>query len=66
MLLMEAVSLRVKDVELSRQEIIIHDGKGGKDRVTMLPSSLLEPMQAQRAQGCGNDDDLYAGFEQRR
>lgn len=44
--LMEAVRLRVKDVELVRKEIIIRDGKGGKDRVTMLPDSLLEAMRA--------------------
>jgi integron integrase len=49
MRLMEAVRLRVKDMELSRQEIIVRDGKGGKDRVTMLPSSLVEPMRAQLA-----------------
>lgn len=36
-------------MELARQEIIVRDGKGGKDRVTMLPSSLLEPMRAQLA-----------------
>ena len=47
MRLMEAVRLRVKDVELSRKEIIIRDGKGGKDRVTMLPDSLLEAMRTQ-------------------
>jgi site-specific recombinase XerD len=35
MRLMEAVRLRVKDVELARKEIIIRDGKGGKDRVTI-------------------------------
>jgi integron integrase len=45
--LMEAVRLRVKDVELSRREIIVRDGKGGKDRVTMLPESLLEAMRQQ-------------------
>jgi len=49
MRLMEAVRLRVKDVELTRQEIIVRDGKGGKDRVTMLPQSLLEAMRAQLA-----------------
>lgn len=49
MRLMEAVRLRVKDVELTRQEVIVRDGKGGKDRVTMLPQSLLEAMRAQLA-----------------
>lgn len=47
MRLMEAVRLRVKDVELNRQELIIRDGKGGKDRVTMLPDSLLDAMKTQ-------------------
>jgi len=49
MRLMEAVRLRVKDVELARKEIIVRDGKGGKDRVTMLPDSLLEAIRAQLA-----------------
>jgi len=47
MRLMEAVRLRVKDLELTRQEIIVRDGKGGNDRVTMLPDSLLEAMRYQ-------------------
>ncbi|MFZ2405981.1 MAG: integron integrase [Methylobacter sp.] len=49
MRLMEAVRLRVKDVELARREIIVRDGKGGKDRVTMLPESLVEPLRVQLA-----------------
>jgi integron integrase len=49
MRLMEAVRLRVKDVELTRREIIVRDGKGGKDRVTILPDSLLDAMRAQLA-----------------
>ena len=47
--LMEAVRLRVKDVELSRCEIVVRDGKGGKDRVTMLPRRLIDPLKAQIA-----------------
>lgn len=47
MRVMEAVRLRVKDVDLSRCEIVVRDGKGGKDRVTVLPRSLLEPMKQQ-------------------
>ncbi|MGB7650956.1 MAG: integron integrase [Gallionella sp.] len=46
MRLMECCRLRVKDVDLSRREILVRDGKGGKDRVTMLPESLLAPIQA--------------------
>jgi integron integrase len=43
--LMEGVRLRVKDVEFSRREIVVREGKGFKDRVTMLPDSLVEPLQ---------------------
>jgi len=43
--LMEALSLRVKDVDFSRKEIVVRRGKGGKDRVTMLPESLLAPLE---------------------
>ena len=46
MRLMEALRLRVKDVELSRKEILIRDGKGAKDRVTMLPAALITPLKA--------------------
>jgi integron integrase len=49
MRLMEGLRLRVKDVELSRREIVVRDGKGAKDRVTMLPERLLEPLKAQLA-----------------
>lgn len=45
MRLMEGVRLRVKDVDFSRREIIIRDGKGQKDRVTVLPGSLVEPLK---------------------
>jgi integron integrase len=47
--LMEAVRLRVKDLDLDRLEILVRDGKGAKDRVTMLPRSLVEPLRAQLA-----------------
>lgn len=43
--LMEAVRLRVKDVEFTRREIIVREGKGNKDRVTMLPESTVEPLK---------------------
>ena len=46
MRLMECVRLRVKDVDLERGEILVRDGKGAKDRVTMLPESLIEPLEA--------------------
>ncbi len=47
MRLMEGVRLRVKNIEFTRGVIIVRDGKGGKDRVVMLPLSLLEPLRAQ-------------------
>ncbi len=45
--LMEAMRLRIKDVDFERCEITVRDGKGGKDRRTMLPRSLLEPLSSQ-------------------
>ena len=43
--LMEAERLRIKDVEFSRRELVVREGKGGKDRVTMLPDRLVEPLR---------------------
>jgi len=45
MRLMECLRLRVKDVELDRREVVVRQGKGAKDRVTMLPASLVEPLR---------------------
>ena len=47
--LMEGVRLRVKDLDLDRCEILVRDGKGAKDRVTVLPQRLMEPLAAQLA-----------------
>ena len=44
MRLMECVRLRVKDVEFERAQIVVREGKGGKDRVTMLPAALAAPI----------------------
>ena len=44
--LLEALSLRVKDVNLDRREIVVHQGKGRKDRITMLPASLVPDLVA--------------------
>ena len=43
--LIECLSLRVKDVDFGQQQIIVRDGKGAKDRITVLPESLIEPMR---------------------
>jgi site-specific recombinase XerD len=40
MRLMEGVRLRVKDIDFDLNQIIVRDGKGAKDRVTMLPQKL--------------------------
>ncbi len=45
MRLMECVRLRVKDVDFERYEIIVREGKGFKDRVTMLPQVLVQPLK---------------------
>ncbi len=59
---MEAVRLRVKDVELHHHELIVRSGKGDKDRVTVLPVSLstalAEQLQRRRQWFV---DDLVAG-----
>ncbi|MGH2373215.1 MAG: integron integrase, partial [bacterium] len=44
--LLECLRLRVKDVDFHRQEIRVREGKGRKDRVTMLPSAVREPLRA--------------------
>ncbi len=44
--LMECLRLRVKDIDFDRNIITIREGKGAKDRVTMLPQPLKEPLQA--------------------
>ena len=43
--LMECLRLRLQDVDFSRNEILVRDGKGAKDRITMLPESLKKPLQ---------------------
>lgn len=41
---LEALRLRVKDVDLTIQQVMVRDGKGGKDRVTVLPARLVDPL----------------------
>ncbi len=60
--IMEAVRLRVKDIDLSRNEIIVRDGKGEKDRLTMLPISLKPALAVQiEAVRRLHDEDLKRG-----
>ncbi|HTN93881.1 MAG TPA: integron integrase [Gallionella sp.] len=63
MRLMEAVRLRVKDVDFARCEILVREGKGFKDRVTMLPEAVIEPLKAHLAKVKAlHREDLAAGF----
>jgi integron integrase len=43
----ECLSLRIKDVDLDRNQIIVRSGKGNKDRTTLLPASLVPELQTQ-------------------
>jgi len=61
--LMECLRLRVQDVDFSRKEILVRDGKGFKDRVTMLPAALAAPLRAhlERVRAL-HRQDLAAGY----
>lgn len=63
MRILEVLRLRVKDVDFARREILIRDGKGFKDRVTMLPVSVIEPLKAhlERVKSL-HEQDLQAGY----
>jgi integron integrase len=62
MRLMECLRLRVKDVDFGQQYLIIRSGKGDKDRRTVLPGRLIEPLleHLDRVQGV-HQDDLQQG-----
>lgn len=63
MRLFEALRLRVKDVEFTRREITVREGKGNKDRVTVLPENLIAPLRAQLNKARAlHENDLTAGL----
>lgn len=63
MRLMEVMRLRVKDVEFSRREIVVREGKGFKDRVTMLPEAVMVPLKAHLVNvKTVHDEDVTQGF----
>ncbi len=63
MRLLEGLRLRVKDVEFERREIIVREGKGNKDRVTVLPENLILPLMAHLEKVKAlHERDLTAGF----
>lgn len=61
--LIECLRLRVKDIDFSRNEIVVREGKGNKDRVTMLPAVAKEPLVAHLGRVRRlHERDLGAGF----
>ena len=48
----ECLSLRVKDIDFAYRQIVVRDGKGARDRATMLPENLVQPLQ-QHLGACG-------------
>ncbi|MDH5830717.1 integron integrase [Luteimonas sp. M1R5S18] len=61
--LMECLRLRIKDVDFARGELTVREGKGSKDRRTVLPSRLREPLQRQIEQvALVHAEDVASGF----
>ena len=61
--LMDCVRLRVKDIDFNYHQIVVRDGKGEKDRVTVLPKSLEEPLRLHLARvKTLHQQDLAEGF----
>jgi len=60
--LMEALRLRVKDVDFTRSQVLVRDGKGAKDRITMLPQAIVPALQLhlERVRAL-HDNDLAQG-----
>ena len=63
MRLMEVLRLRVKDVDFSRHEILVREGKGFKDRVTMLPEVVIPPLKEHLSKvKILHDEDMARGY----
>ena len=61
--LMETVRLRSKDLDLERGELVVRNGKGGRDRITVLPARLVGPLRGQLVHARTlHLADLAAGF----
>ncbi|WP_029215030.1 integron integrase [Kallotenue papyrolyticum] len=61
--LMECVRLRVKDVDFAQRQITVRSGKGNRDRVTLLPDRVKEPLQRQlRIAQALHHNDLEQGY----
>jgi integron integrase len=61
--LMECVQLRVKDIDFEYRQLVIRDPKGGNDRLTILPESLIEPLKEHLARVKRiHNEDLAKGY----
>jgi integron integrase len=61
--LMECVPRRVKDLDFERDQIVVRDGKGRQDRVTLLPQCLQQPLREHLARvRAQHEDDLARGY----
>jgi integron integrase len=61
--LMECIRLRVKDVDFTYRQILVRDGKGQKDRVSMLPQAMAEPLRQHLGKvKVLHEEDLAEGF----
>jgi integron integrase len=61
--LRECLKLRVKDVDFGYRQITVRDGKGGKDRMTMLPAAVIDPLRSHLARVQSlHDRDLADGY----
>jgi integron integrase len=63
----ECLSLRIKDIDFAYRQVLVRDGKGAKDRVTMLPEHLVQPLHAHLGKVRAlHGRDLKAGFGETR
>ncbi len=61
--LMECIRLRVKDLDFGFHQLVVRDGKGNKDRITMLPESVVKPLNDHLIRvKTLHDTDLKEGF----
>lgn len=61
--ILEALRLRVKDVDFDQNRLLIRDAKGGKDRVSVLAQSLIQPLRAQlKRTRLQHDQAIAEGF----
>lgn len=61
--LLECLRLRVKDIDFAKRQIIVREGKGDKDRVTLLPTKLIRPLEVQLASAkLLHEADLAKGY----